>query len=446
MKKIIYLFFIGFLLSVPAISQDKLTDILKEELNRNMETLKKEKAAPYYLSYRVNDVRTYNIETSFGQIIKSGWSHNRRLCVQVRVGNNTIDNTHPIKGEDYGWFDWDKGIDIPIENVSEGIRQVLWKETDKQYRKSADLYAKVLANIAVKVEDEDKSDDFSKEKPVIYNEAQLNETTLAFDTKLWEEKLKSYSVIFLQNKDVIEGTANFTYIIERKYFVSDDGSNITENRVTCRVMVNGKTQADDGMDLPLYKSYFGFYPSDLPLDEVIVNETKILSETLTKLRSAPVVDSYTGPALLSAASAGVFFHEIFGHRIEGQRMKDESDAQTFKKKVGEKVLNENLSIIFDPSISKYKNFFLNGAYKYDEQGQLGKRMIIVENGILRNFLMSRTPIKEFSNSNGHGRAQAGMQAVSRQSNMFVESNKPLTTKQLKQALIDEAKKKGKEYG
>ena len=446
MKKIIYLFFIGFLLSVPAISQDKLTDILKEELNRNMEVLIKEKAAPYYLSYRVNDVRTYNIETSFGQIIKSGWSHNRRLCVQVRVGNNTIDNTHPIKGEDYGWFDWDKGIDIPIENVSEGIKQVLWKETDKQYRKSADLYAKVLANIAVKVEDEDKSDDFSKEKPVIYNEAQLNETTLAFDIKLWEEKLKSYSVIFLQNKDVIEGTANFTYIIEKKYFVSDDGSNITENRVTCRVMVNGKTQADDGMDLPLYKSYFGFYPSDLPLDEVIVNETKILSETLTKLRSAPVVDSYTGPALLSAASAGVFFHEIFGHRIEGQRMKDESDAQTFKKKVGEKVLNENLSIIFDPSISKYKNFFLNGAYKYDDQGQLGKRLIIVEDGILRSFLMSRTPIEGFGNSNGHGRAQAGMQAVSRQSNMFVESKKPLTQVQLKQALIDEAKKQGKEYG
>ncbi|MFA4852044.1 MAG: metallopeptidase TldD-related protein [Bacteroidales bacterium] len=446
MRKTIYLFFIGFLFSVPAISQDKLPDILKEELNRNMDTLKKEKTAPYYLSYRVNDVRTYSIETSFGQIIKSGWSHNRRLCAQVRVGNDTIDNTHPIKGEDYGWFDWDSGIDLPIENVSEGIKQVLWKETDKQYRKSADLYAKVLANIAVKVEDEDKSADFSKEKPVVYNEAPLNEANLAFDIKLWEEKLKNYSAIFLQNKDVIEGTANFTYIIGRKYFVSDDGSNITENRVTCRVMVNGKTQAEDGMDLPLYNSYFGLYPGDLPSNEVIVNETKKLSETLTKLRSAPVVDSYTGPALLSGKSAGVFFHEIFGHRIEGQRMKDESDAQTFKKKVGEKVLNENLSIIFDPTISKFKNFFLNGAYKYDDQGQLGKKLTIVENGILKNFLMSRTPIEGFSNSNGHGRAQAGMQAVSRQSNMIVESNKPLTTEQLKQALIDEAKKQGKEYG
>jgi TldD protein len=446
MKKTFFLFLLGFSLSVPAISQDKLPDILKEELNRNMDSLKNEKAAPYYLSYRVNDVKSYNIQTSFGQIIKSGWSHDRKLCVQARVGNDTIDNNHPIKGEDYGWFDWDGGIDLPVENVSEGIKQVLWKETDKQYRKSADLYAKVIANIAVKVEDEDKSNDFTEEKPVVYNEAPLNEADLAFDIKTWEEKIKSYSAIFLQNKDVNEGAATFSYIIERKYFVSNDGSNITENRVTCRVMVYGKTQADDGMDLPLYNSYFGFYPGDLPSDEIIVNGTKKLSETLTKLRTAPVVDSYTGPALLAAASAGVFFHEIFGHRIEGQRMKDESDAQTFKKKVGEKVLNENLSITFDPTISKFKNFFLNGAYKYDDQGQLGKKLVIVKDGILKDFLMSRTPIEGFNKSNGHGRAQAGMQTVSRQSNMIVESNKPLTTEQLRQALIDEAKKQGKDYG
>jgi len=446
MRKTIYLFFIGLLLSVPAISQDNLPDILKEELNRNMEVLKNENPSPYYLSYRVNDVRTYSIETSFGQIIKSGWKHDRRLCAQVRVGNNIIDNTHPIKGEDYGWTEWDMGIDIPVENIPEGIKQVLWKETDKQYRKSADLYAKVLANIAVKVEDEDKSEDFSEEKPVVYYEEPLDEANLVFDIKLWEEKLKSYSAIFLQNKDVIEGVANFSYRIERKYFVSNDGSLITENRVICRVIVYGQTQAEDGMDLPLYKDFFGFYPGDLPSDEVILNETKKLSETLTKLRSAPVVDSYTGPALLSAASAGVFFHEIFGHRIEGQRMKDENDAQTFKKKVGEKVLNENLSVIFDPGISKYKNFYLSGAYKYDEQGQSGKRVVIVDNGILKDFLMSRTPIEGFSNSNGHGRAQAGMQAASRQSNMFVESKKPFTKEQLKKALIAEAKEQGKEYG
>ncbi len=179
MKKTILLFFVGFLLSAPAFAQDKLSAILKEELNRNMEALKKEKVAPYYMSYRVNDVRTYSITASFGQIMKSDWSHNRRLATQVRVGNDTIDNTHPIKGESYGWLSWDQGIEIPVENIPEGIKLVLWKETDKQYRKSVDLYAKVLTNIAVKVEDEDRSNDFSKEKPVVYNEEPLNEATVA---------------------------------------------------------------------------------------------------------------------------------------------------------------------------------------------------------------------------------------------------------------------------
>ncbi len=446
MKKTINLIIYGIMLPFLGIAQDKLPDFLKEELTRNMESLKNEKTAPYYLSYRVNDVKTYTIQTSFGQIIHSGWSHNRRLCTDVRVGNQKVDNSHPIKGENYGNFRGNSGIELPLENISEAIKQILWKETDKQYRKSADLYAKVVANMAIKVADEDKTDDFSAEKPIVYNEPPLDETKIAFDIKSWEEKLKKYSALFLQNKDVIEGSSTFQFTIERKYFVSNDGSNITENRVTCRVMVNGQTQADDGMELPLHLSYFGLTPDNLPTDEVILADTKKMSETLTKLRSAPVVDSYTGPALLASASAGVFFHEIFGHRIEGQRMKNETDAQTFKKKVGEKVLNENLSIIFDPSISKYKNFFLNGAYKYDDQGQQGKRVIIVENGILRNFLMSRTPITGFNNSNGHGRASAGMQPVTRQSNMFVESKKPLTNKQLRQALIAEAKKQGKEYG
>ena len=446
MKTIIYFSLIMFLLSIPVFSQDELPNILKGELKRNFDTLAKEKDAPYYMSYRINDVKTYRIQTSFGQIIQSYWSHDRKLCAHVRVGNNKIDNNHPIKGEDYGWFDWDTGVKLPIENTPEGIKQVLWKETDKQYRKSADLYAKVVANIAIKVEDEDKSEDFSIEKPIVHQEDPLDQKTIDFDIKQWEEELKNYSAIFLDNKDINVGTASFSFSVERKYFVSSDGSDITENRVTCRVMVSGKTQAEDGMDLPLYNSYFGLVPNDLPSDEIIVKEARKLSDTLTKLRTAPVVDSFTGPALLSAASAGVFFHEIFGHRIEGQRLKDENDAQTFKKKVGEKVLNETLSIVFDPTISKFENFFLNGGYKYDDQGQPSKKLTIVENGILRNFLMSRTPIEGFNNSNGHGRAQAGMQTVSRQSNMFIESNKPLTIKKLRSALIEEAKKQGKEFG
>jgi len=433
----------GFLATVKG--QDKLPAILKNELNRNLEALKREKVPPYFMAYRVNDVETYRITASFGQITQSFTTRERKLSVDVRCGNSTLDNTHPLKSDDFTFIRY-RGTELPYEENAKAIQQAVWRETEMRYRNAADLYAKVLADKAVKAEDEDKSTDFSSENAITYLENPLSAKEKKFNFALWEEKLKQYSAIFLNNKDVISGTATIIFQIERKYFVSSEGAQIVENRITTILYLSSETQAEDGMELPLHKSYFAFSPDELPSDDKILADAKEMSSLLSQLKSAPVVDSYTGPALLSAASAGVFFHEIFGHRIEGQRMKDENDAQTFKKKVGEKILNENLSVVFDPTIEKFQDFYLNGAYKYDEQGQKAQRVIIVENGILKNFLMSRTPITGFSVSNGHGRAMAGMAPVSRQSNMFVSSVNPKTTHELRQMLIDEAKKQGKEYG
>jgi len=433
----------GLFISAPA--QDKLCEIISNELNRNMEALKKEKVAPYFMSYRVNEITTYTISAVFGQITESSENKSRKLSVDVHCGDPTLDNTHPIKGNDFNFFRY-SGPTIPLENNKQAIQQALWRETEARYRVAAEDYSTILAEKSVKVEDEDKSEDFSKEESVKYYEKPLSEKETDFDIRLWEEKLKKYSACFLSNTDLLNGTATLYFKIERKYFVSSEGSEITENRISTYLYISAETQADDGMKLPLHKSYFAFNPEDLPEDNIIISDAQKISSLLTQLRNAPVVDSYTGPALLAAASAGVFFHEIFGHRIEDQRMKDENDAQTFKKKVGEKVLNENLSIIFDPTIEKFHEFYLNGAYKYDDQGQKSQRVVIIENGILKNFLMSRTPITGFPNSNGHGRAQQGMLPVSRQSNMFVQSSDPKTNEELRQMLIEEAKRQGKEYG
>jgi TldD protein len=142
----------------------------------------------------------------------------------------------------------------------------------------------------------------------------------------------------------------------------------------------------------------------------------------------------------------VFFYFFFGHRIEGARLKKETDGQTFKKKVGEIVLPKDFSVIFDPNITTYRGIPLNGSYKYDDEGVKGEKVIIVDRGVLKNFLMTRTPINDFPKSNGHARAQAGLQPVSRQSNLIVETEKPYTDAQLKEMLIEEAKKQDKEYG
>lgn len=444
-KPLILIALLGVVLSV--LAKDPLPEILKEELMRNMEGLSGEEVSPYFMSYRVNDITTYRIRTSFGQVVDSDWDHSRKLAVHVRVGSPELDNTHPLRGRSGGMMGMrDTGADLPLGDEAAAVRQILWRETDRQYNQARDLYARVLADDAIRVEREDTSNDFTIEEKVTYYEEPLNMDEIEFDISEWEERLKAYSAVFLENEDIIKGSAVLMFSVERKYFVSSEGNNITENRVTTRLFISGEAQADDGMELPMNISFFAFKPNDLPDHQHILSESYAVSQKLSQLREAPLVGSYTGPALLAPESAGVFFHEIFGHRVEGHRLKQETDAQTFKEMVDDRVLNENLSVIFDPSLERYDDFFLNGSYRFDCEGQPGQRVVVVEDGMLRSFLMSRTPVEGFDRSNGHGRAQAGFQTVSRQSNLIVETNKPYTESQLREMLIEEAKKQGREFG
>src|SRR5438094_4206025 len=102
---------------------------------------------------------------------------------------------------------------------------------------------------------------------------------------------------------------------------------------------------------------------------------------LKALRAAPVIEPYTGPAILSGRASGVFFHEIFGHRIEGHRQKDEAEGQTFTRSVGEKILPDFLSVTFDPTLKNIAGTDLHGWYEYDDEGVPGKPVKAVENGV-----------------------------------------------------------------
>jgi len=167
---------------------------------------------------------------------------------------------------------------------------------------------------------------------------------------------------------------------------------------------------------------------------------------LRDLRKAPVAEPYDGPALLSGRAAAVFFHEVLGHRMEGHRQKDEDEGQTFTKKVNQEVLPTFLSVTDDPTIKELGGVKLSGYYEYDNEGSPAQRVEVIQNGILKNFLMSRMPIKDFSVSNGHGRNQPGLMPTGRQGNLIVTSTKSVPEAELRQKLIDEVKKQGKPYG
>jgi predicted Zn-dependent protease len=184
----------------------------------------------------------------------------------------------------------------------------------------------------------------------------------------------------------------------------------------------------------------------LPEDKALLAAIDRVANDVSALLRAPEAEPFVGPAIFSGRAAGVFFHEIFGHRVEGHRQKDESEGQTFTKSVGTKVLPDFLSVVFDPTRRKAGAVDLNGWYDYDDEGVKARPVTVVDKGVLKTFLMSRSPIRGFDHSNGHGRRQPGLEVVSRQSNLIVESSNAVTEARLRQALIGEIKKQNKPYG
>ena len=428
-------------------SQDELLKILKNEIDRGMTFYQKADIPVYLISYRVDEVESYGIGTSFGTLTGSNLNKERTLTVQVRVGDKNLDNFHELRDDASAYTSARyTRINIPMDNDPKAISLALWEATETEYRNAASRYEKVKANVAVKVEAEDKAPDYTEITPVQYYEKPLKMSDFKFNVAEWETRLKNYSAQFTDTKDILDGESTLRFLVERKYFVTSEGTSIAQNNTYCHLFLSVMAQADDGMELPLYQSYFGHSPQDLPDDNTMMKAAQEIANTVIAMKTAPVVDPYTGPAILSNDAAGVFFHEIFGHRVEGLRLKSESDGQTFKKKVDELVLNKDLSVIFDPTVATYKGVPLNGSFKYDDEGVKGEKVMVVDKGILKSFLMTRTPINNFPKSNGHARAQAGFQPVSRQSNLIVETEKPYTDAQLKAMLIEEAKKQDKEYG
>ncbi len=417
-------------------------DAMKQELQRSVETLSKQPTPLYYLSYEITGNRRYSVRASFGNITGSSEGENAVADVDLRVGSPELDNTHSIRGDSFANFPRYAYQQAPLGDP-EALRSILWRRTDQQYKAAVERLAKVRANVQVKVEEEDQAGDFSAEPAQKWLEEPL---PLDFDRSPWEEKLRRYTAPFSGSGHIYRANATLSVNVETRWYVNSEGSQIRTSQSYYRLMIMAYTKAEDGMELPRYESFFSFTAEGLPDDSEILETVEEMIADLKALREAPVVDPYTGPAILSGRASGVFFHEILGHRVEGHRQKREEEGQTFKKMVNQKVLPETFSVIFDPTVRRRDSMDLVGAYRYDNEGVKSRRVPVIEKGVLKTFLLSRTPIEGFSRSNGHGRKQAGLTAVARQSNLFVEVTRSHSREELKAMLIDSLKREDKPFG
>ena len=423
----------------PNTSSDPVMKTMQAELSRASGDLAKEESAPYYISYTAYDQNLTVLVGAYGSLLQDVHVQRRQADVVMRVGSPTRDNTH---GQSRG-SGMTSGA-LPIGDDQDAIGRVLWELTDREYKRAAPALLNVRTKQAVEADEDDKSPDFSKEAPQTHLAA--NPTPPSFDRSAWQGEIRRLSGTFRKYPEV-----NFASVIlqvsdSESRMVSTEGSAIASPSASTRMVIEAQTRADDGMELLRVETFQAPAPSGLPKEAELAAKIQKIAEDLHALKNAPAAEPYDGPALLSGRAAAVFFHEVLGHRLEGHRQRDEEEGQTFTKKVGQEVLPKFLSVTDDPTVSEMAGVKLAGTYAFDNEGVRASHVEVIKDGILKNFLMSRMPIKGFDVSNGHGRNQPGLMPTGRQGNLIVTSTQSIPESQLRQKLIDEVKKQNKPYG
>jgi len=394
---------------------------------------------PYFLSYSVADAESVTITSQYGAIMNSNASHERTADVQVRLGSPAEDNTHGTHRSSALTT-----MALPLADDRAAIERTLWYATNRGYGKALDALEKVKTEQQVRAREEDSSPDFTQERSQV---AILpKESPLTLDRGAWESRLREISGVFRRYPNIFFDTAVLQATHETDYFVSSDGTRVAAPNHVARLIVAARTRALDGMDMFRDETFEADSLGHLPDQAEVLAKTQAMAKGLNDLRTAPITEPYNGPAILSGRAAAVFFHEVLGHRLEGQRQRGDEEGETFTKLLGKPILPDFLSVADDPTLTQYNGSPLSGHYLFDDEGQPAQRVQLVQDGVLETFLMSRLPIAGFANSNGHGRAETGKMPTGRQGNLIVTSTKAVPEIKLRQMLKDAARKQGKTYG
>lgn len=427
---------------------------LKQELARSMARLRlRGYEAPYFISYTLRDTEVYEATGKFGAVFDKGHDRQRVLRVEVRVGGYDLDNTSAEESDAEGELMVslsEVSKDAPLDNDLDALRGALWLLTDHKYKQALAAYARKRARGVKNVEPEDNLPSFSREPAQRHLEPQ---PAFAVDLELLSQEVRQVGAR-LKQAPVLDGEVKLTANRGSRYYVSSEGAETVEHHTLWGAHLVAQARAKDGMLLSNARDYYGPAFANLPPVPVLSGAMDGLVQDLLQLQTAPTLDPYTGPAILMEEAAGVFFHETIGHRLEGERQVNEQEGRTFKGQIGKRVLPEFLSVYDDPTLDRTtvtaglapELVLLNGYYRLDDEGAPARAVTLIDRGVLRDYLKSRTPVLGSLRSNGHGRAEGTADPMGRMANLVVKSSRSETMAQLKARLLDEVRRQGKPYG
>jgi predicted Zn-dependent protease len=407
---------------------------------------------PYYVEYRLVDLEVRSVVAQFGAILSSTKSKDRFIAVAVRVGDYKVDSSNFVASDGFQGFIGTTGS-VGIDRDYESLRQDLWLSTDQAYKGALDNVAHKRAYLR-DLARPTNIDDFSKEPPVVLVQPL---PVVDWSARNWEQEAKAASQAFRAFPE-LQGTRVIYHLLSAtQYLMTSEGTEIRSTRTLAAIEAAAEAQADDGRRLHHFFSVYRPRPADLPAPAAVRSEAERISRELLAMRSSGPAPDYSGPVLLEAPAAAALLGQLLGPSISGARppmamMRDFErmleawgGRSEWTGRLGTRVLPANLSLISDPALKEYSGQPLIGGYEVDDEGVRGQRVTLVENGMLRGFLMSRRPGPEFQQSNGHGRAAFIGEAKPALSNLIVQASDTMAPADLRRKFLEECKAEGRQW-
>lgn len=441
-----FLFSLGALLPAQ-IAGDVELRAMSDELARSKSIQLSTLDKPYFVQYTSSDADVFTAAASLGGLLQASSTHSRQPKLQVRVGSYQFDNTNTIFSRDFRF-----GV-LPIDNDYLAIREHLWLWTDLIYKASADQIARKRTAMN-EIATPDKTPDFAPAKAAQVLQGTAPET---LDEKAWSEKVRRLSGLFSNYANVMNSQVRMRAIRSTYRLVNTEGTAVRVPQLLSDFDISASTFAADGSRIWNHRLLTALRPTELSKEEQLAQTIRSIGEETEALARAPLAEDYSGPVLFSGEASAEMMAQVLTDSLRLQRKpfvppgaNNNAGAtveSVWASRIGSRVLPEWLSLVDDPHQEKAGGTQLAGQYDVDDEGVPAERVVLVDKGVLKNFLLSRQPVRTYNASNGHGRLPGGFgSAAAAFGNLFVQASQNIPEAQLKNRLLERVKASGLKYG
>lgn len=435
---------------VPDSEKDLTLHAMHDEMERARERLVLPGAdKPFYIEYRLLDVDIRSISASFGALLSDSVSKARLMSVDVRVGNYHLDSSNFLSDDGFRGFLGSAG-QVGIDRDYNSLRQDLWLATDQAY-KSALTQMSLKQAFLRSLTKPPEIDDFSQVTPLVKVDPRIDPD---WTSRNWDDEARSASAALTSFPDLNGSRLHYYLIYETAYLMTSEGTTIRTSRSLAAIETAMDTDASDGMPLHNFYAVYAATPADLPAANAVSQALTQRATELMAVRSAPLVSDYTGPILFDPKAAGSLLAQVLEPSLSGARppLSTTEDYDSFMERfggrnewtnrVGQRVLPATVSLVDDPTLSSFQGQPLIGNYAIDSEGVTAQRVSIVENGMLRDLLMSRRPGPNFEVSNGHARSAMLSEPQSLSSNLLFQASNEMSPDDLRKKFLSACKDDG----